>query len=43
MLKFFFLSFWDKVKIAHHSANANSYFSSSTQSSDEIHLQKGKA
>nr|XP_048313021.1 fibrocystin-L isoform X3 [Myodes glareolus] len=33
----------DKVKIAHHSANANSYFSSSTQSSDELHLQKGKA
>ncbi|XP_013209363.1 fibrocystin-L [Microtus ochrogaster] len=33
----------DKVKIAYHSANANSYFSSSTQKSDEIHLQKGKA
>ncbi|CAO2602354.1 Pkhd1l1 [Lemmus lemmus] len=33
----------DKVKIAYHSANANSYFSSSTQRSDEIHLQKGKA
>ncbi|XP_049710533.1 fibrocystin-L isoform X3 [Elephas maximus indicus] len=32
----------DKVRIAYHSANANSYFSSPTQRSDEIHLQKGK-
>ncbi|XP_063113704.1 fibrocystin-L isoform X1 [Cavia porcellus] len=32
----------DKVKIAYHSANANSYFSSPTQRSDDIHLQKGK-
>uniref|UniRef100_A0A673UX60 Fibrocystin-L n=1 Tax=Suricata suricatta TaxID=37032 RepID=A0A673UX60_SURSU len=32
----------DKVKIAYHSSNANNYFSSPTQSSDDIHLQKGK-
>uniref|UniRef100_A0A8C8ZFE9 Fibrocystin-L n=1 Tax=Prolemur simus TaxID=1328070 RepID=A0A8C8ZFE9_PROSS len=32
----------DKVRIAYHSANANSYFSSPTQRSDGIHLQKGK-
>ncbi|XP_076961678.1 fibrocystin-L [Callospermophilus lateralis] len=32
----------DKVRIAYHSANANSYFSSPTQRSDDIHLQKGK-
>ncbi|XP_075406661.1 fibrocystin-L [Tenrec ecaudatus] len=32
----------DKVRVAYHSANANSYFSSPTQRSDEIHLQKGK-
>ncbi|KFO35224.1 Fibrocystin-L [Fukomys damarensis] len=32
----------DKVRIAHHTANANSYFSSPTQRSDDIHLQKGK-
>ncbi|KAL1767893.1 fibrocystin-L isoform X2 [Sigmodon hispidus] len=43
LFKIFLLSFWDKVKIAYHSANANSYFSSSTQRSDEIYLQKGKA
>ncbi|XP_004640150.1 fibrocystin-L [Octodon degus] len=32
----------DKVKIAYHSTNANSYFSSPTQRSDDVHLQKGK-
>nr|XP_058131903.1 fibrocystin-L isoform X2 [Dasypus novemcinctus] len=32
----------DKVRIAYHSANANNYFSSHTQRSDEIHLQRGK-
>ncbi|KAM9050154.1 fibrocystin-L [Megaptera novaeangliae] len=32
----------DKVRIAYHSSNANSYFSSPTQRSDDIHLQKGK-
>ncbi|ELK08600.1 Fibrocystin-L [Pteropus alecto] len=32
----------DKVKIAYHSSNANSYFSSPTQRSDDIPLQKGK-
>nr|XP_045000409.1 fibrocystin-L [Jaculus jaculus] len=32
----------DKEKVAYHSANANSYFSSPTQRSDDIHLQKGK-
>uniref|UniRef100_A0A8C6RMA5 Fibrocystin-L n=1 Tax=Nannospalax galili TaxID=1026970 RepID=A0A8C6RMA5_NANGA len=32
----------DKVRIAYHSANANSYFSNPTQRSDDIHLQKGK-
>ncbi|XP_045661731.1 fibrocystin-L isoform X1 [Ursus americanus] len=32
----------DKVRIAYHSSNANDYFSSPTQRSDEIHLQKGK-
>ncbi|XP_004431348.1 PREDICTED: fibrocystin-L [Ceratotherium simum simum] len=32
----------DKVKIAYHSSNANSYFSNPTQRSDDIHLQKGK-
>ncbi|XP_036732330.2 LOW QUALITY PROTEIN: fibrocystin-L [Manis pentadactyla] len=32
----------DKVRIAYHSSTANSYFSSPTQRSDEIHLQKGK-
>uniref|UniRef100_E9PSK6 PKHD1 like 1 n=1 Tax=Rattus norvegicus TaxID=10116 RepID=E9PSK6_RAT len=32
----------DKVRIAYYSRNANTYFSSSTQKSDEIHLQKGK-
>ncbi|XP_053415184.1 fibrocystin-L isoform X2 [Nycticebus coucang] len=32
----------DKVRIAYHSANANSYFLSPTQRSDAIHLQKGK-
>ncbi|XP_066121905.1 fibrocystin-L [Saccopteryx bilineata] len=32
----------DKVRIAHHSSSANSYFSSPTQRSDDIHLQKGK-
>uniref|UniRef100_A0A8D0SJH6 Fibrocystin-L n=1 Tax=Sus scrofa TaxID=9823 RepID=A0A8D0SJH6_PIG len=31
----------DKVRIAYHSFNANSYFSSPTQRSDDIHLQKG--
>ncbi|XP_044933989.1 fibrocystin-L [Mustela putorius furo] len=32
----------DKVRIAYHSSNANGYFSSPTQRSDDIHLQKGK-
>eukprot|EP00071_Canis_lupus_P048812 XP_022282369.1 fibrocystin-L isoform X3 [Canis lupus familiaris] len=32
----------DKVRIAYHSSNANNYFSSPTQRSDDIHLQKGK-
>ncbi|XP_007188845.2 fibrocystin-L isoform X1 [Balaenoptera acutorostrata] len=32
----------DKVRIAYHSSNANSYFSSPTQRSDDIHLRKGK-
>nr|XP_010954142.1 fibrocystin-L isoform X1 [Camelus bactrianus] len=32
----------DKMRIAYHSSNANSYFSSPTQRSDDIHLQKGK-
>ncbi|XP_070248855.1 fibrocystin-L [Myotis yumanensis] len=32
----------DKIRIAYHSSNANSYFSSPTQRSDDIHLQKGK-
>ncbi|KAM5281038.1 fibrocystin-L [Ctenodactylus gundi] len=32
----------DKIRIAYYSANANSYFSSPTQRSDDIHLQKGK-
>ncbi|XP_051699933.2 fibrocystin-L isoform X2 [Oryctolagus cuniculus] len=32
----------DKVRIAYHSANANSYFSSPTQRSDDIYLQKGR-
>nr|XP_034372677.1 fibrocystin-L [Arvicanthis niloticus] len=32
----------DKVKIAYYSGSANTYFSNSTQRSDEIHLQKGK-
>ncbi|KAK2095397.1 Fibrocystin-L [Saguinus oedipus] len=32
----------DKVRIAYHSAYANSYFSSPAQRSDDIHLQKGK-
>ncbi|KAK1331988.1 LOW QUALITY PROTEIN: hypothetical protein QTO34_007665 [Cnephaeus nilssonii] len=30
------------IRIAYHSSNANSYFSSPTQRSDDIHLQKGK-
>ncbi|KAM7075195.1 fibrocystin-L isoform 14-T16 [Molossus nigricans] len=32
----------DKMRIAYHSSSANSYFSSPTQRSDDIHLQKGK-
>ena len=36
------LSFWDKVRIAYHSSNANNYFSNPTQRSDDIHLQEGK-
>ncbi|XP_077023612.1 fibrocystin-L [Tamandua tetradactyla] len=32
----------DKVRIAYHSENANSYFSSPTQRSDDIRLQRGK-
>ncbi|XP_048215228.1 fibrocystin-L isoform X1 [Perognathus longimembris pacificus] len=32
----------DKVRIAYHSANSNSYFSSPSQRSDDIHLHKGK-
>ncbi|OWK04450.1 hypothetical protein Celaphus_00016366, partial [Cervus elaphus hippelaphus] len=30
------------VRIAYHSSNANNYFSSPTQRSDDIHLQEGK-
>ncbi|XP_036904303.1 fibrocystin-L isoform X2 [Sturnira hondurensis] len=32
----------DKTRIAYHSSNANSYFSSPTQRSNDVHLQKGK-
>ncbi|XP_058524528.1 fibrocystin-L isoform X1 [Ochotona princeps] len=32
----------DKERIAYHSGNANSYFSSPTQRSNDIYLQKGK-
>ncbi|XP_045717230.1 fibrocystin-L [Phyllostomus hastatus] len=32
----------DKIRIAYHSSNANSYFSSPMQRSNDIHLQKGK-
>ncbi|XP_045037491.2 fibrocystin-L [Desmodus rotundus] len=32
----------DKIRIAYHSSNANGYFSSPTQRSNDIHLQKGK-